>query len=178
MIPLAALLIQAAAPESVDEAGSKAVVQIFRDACTRGEVRVPADRAHLLSDDDAATYSGFFGIRQTKRITVIKFDDPRSTYVIFADYKNNQPKSIGRRCIVVSPILTLDDALRAMVWTAPDLEPQRQWVPNMYKDIWTIDAPKRGFKSTVSVLSDRSVRIEIGTYASALNQNSSEARKQ
>jgi hypothetical protein len=179
MMLLAALLVMQATPwVYVDPAASKAAAQIFRDACTKGEVNVTPENGHRLSDRDAVDYAHVLGWRATKHSTVVEFTNPRATYLVFADYEGNQPGSIGRECVVVSRVLSLEDALAAMMSTAPEIEPRRAWIPNMYLNGWTVDARKRGFRSSVSVRGDRSVQIDLGTYASAMDKQTSESGKQ
>lgn len=178
MLPAALLLMQATPWVYVDPAASKAAAQIFQDACTKGEVKVSPENGHRLSDHDATDYTDVLGWRATRHSTVVEFTKPRATYLVFADYRANQPGSIGRECVVVSRVLSLDDALAAMISTAPDIQPRRAWIPNMYLNGWSVDARKRGFRTSVAVRSDRSIQISLGTYASAMEQQTLEPAKQ
>ena len=170
ILAAAMLMIQQAPSVYSDEAGSKAALQIFRDACTEGHIAVPPDRGRILRDSELTDFADFIRWRATRGKTVVKFNYPRGTFLIFADYKHVQPKGIGRECIVVSRVLSLEDAVRGIVWTAPDLYPSRTWGG------WAIDVPERGFRARAIVRSDRSMLLELGTYASVLKPTTSEAR--
>ena len=174
MLAFAPLLLAQSIPwVYADDAASKKAVQIFKEACTQGALKLSPERGRILEQNELTDFTSvlqFF--RATKNATVIKFNDPRGTFLVFADYVKVQAKGLGRQCIVVSRVLSLNDALAALIETAPDREPRRTWIPNMYLNGWTIDAPDRGFRASVGLRSDRSVIMEIGTYGSAMDSPS------
>jgi hypothetical protein len=180
MLGFAALIQSQIAPAIyADAAGSKAALQIYTDACTKGQIAISPSKAHTLSERDAVRFEGLLPFsRSTKKTAVIEFTYPRATYLIFAEFKHNQRRSIGRVCMVLSKVLSLDDALRAIMLTAPDIEPVQTWIPDTWKNGWVIDAPKRGFRASASFQNDRSILLQLGIYAAALDQSSSMARKQ
>ena len=150
---------------------SAAAAAVFKEACVEGTLKLTPARGRILKEDELTDFTSVLRwARPTSNKTVIKFNQPPSTYLIFADYEHVQPKSIARECVVVSRVITQDDAMAALMKTAPGMKPRATWIPNMYFPEWTIDAPKRGFRARMRVRDDRSILLEIASYASAIPQ--------
>jgi hypothetical protein len=150
-------------------AASAAAAQVFKQACVQGTLKLSPERGRILKEYELTDFTSVLRWgRPTKNKTVIKFNDPPATYLVFADYGKAQPKSIARECIVVSRVITLDDAMAALIGTAPDLEPRLTWISNMYLREWTIDAPRRGFRARMRVRDDRSILLDVGSYETAI----------
>ena len=169
---LALVLGLAPAPSAVQPASameSRAVVELFRDACTRGQVKL-AKSARIIGEKDLPHYAKVFDtwINWTNQ-KYIEFTSPGSTYVLLADLAKPQPKSLARRCMVVSRALTHRDAAYALIESTPEIEPRQTWVPAMHLPEWVIDLPKQGYQKRLFIARDGTVYLEVGTYTSALN---------
>lgn len=180
MILFAVLMLLQPAPSIYEnDVASNRAVEIFRQACTEGALDLRVHAGRILTDHEAMRYRHVLpGMRATTREQVIQFSYPRATFLVFADFERVQPNGIARECVLVSRVISLKDALRAIIWTAPDVEPVRARIPGIYSYGWLVDVPKRGFRASVSLQSDRSIMVELGTYASAADSFPTTSRNQ
>jgi hypothetical protein len=169
MIAAVALFLAQASAQPLPVGESGAVVELFRAACTRGQLRL-SNGARTIKEKDLPHYANVLNswTKWTNQ-TFVEFKYPATTYVVLADLQNPQPKSIARRCMVVSRKLTQRDAVYALVESTPDVEPRQTWVPAMHLPEWTIDLPKEGYRKSLYFGRDGTTYLELGTYKSALN---------
>lgn len=115
--------------------------------------------------------------RVTTEHKVVALDYPRATYVIFAEYKDVQPKSIANVCVLISRSLSRIDAASALREGVSDIEPKTTWWPNMYFPEWTIDVPEQGFRKRMKFRNDDSILLEVAMYASSKKQPIAEVNR-
>jgi len=146
-------------------AESKAAVEAFRDGCTRGSLKLPASRGRILKANEVPDFADVIQWgRPTRNYTVIKFNYPRSTYLIFADFISVQPKSIAKVCVLVSHAISRDDATEAFLETPPATKPEPACTMHYCVPAWTIDRPDLGYRKRLAFRDDDSIFLEVATY--------------
>ena len=164
MTLLAALAISSAQIEPA--AASMSAVQAFKDGCSQGSLKLSPSQGRVLQDGerrpDLVSVIGRY--RTTSKPTVIKFNYPRSTYLIFAEYRDAQPRGIDRVCVLWSRAITKRDAMQALMETAPGIAPKQTWIPDMHLPEWTIDVPQLGYRTRMKIQRDESIFLEVANY--------------
>jgi hypothetical protein len=163
---------------SAAQAASAAAAAAFREGCEQGSLKLTPERGRVLKDSEAAEYVDAlsWGRPVTQR-TVVVFTDPPSTYMAIYQLRDVQPKGIARICVLVSKVLTDEDASRALIETTPEIHPRQTWVPDMLIPEWTVDVPKQGYRKRMAVGHDGWTSLEVATYASAPSTPPPQARQ-
>lgn len=175
LAPLLPLLAAPAAPDA--NAASAAAAEAFREGCQNGSLKLTPARGRILKDKEVGEFTQVLDWgRPFAHRTVVKFTYPPSTYMIFADYKDLQPKGFSRVCILVSKVLTDRDASRALTETTPDITPRQTWIPDMRIPEWIVDVPQQGYRKRMAVRDDGSTLLEVATYTAAAEAPRPEAR--
>ena len=145
---------------------SMAAIQAFKEGCVQGSFKLSPSRGHVLGDGerrpDLVSVIGRY--RTTSKPTVIKLNNPRSTYLIFAEYRDAQPRGIDRVCVLLSSSITQRDAMQALLDTAPGTTPKQTWVPDMHLPEWIIDVPRQGYRTRMKIKRDGSIFLEVANY--------------
>ena len=163
---LALLLVTNAASPTAAEARSLAAVAIFRDACTLGAVRLSAHRGRILPWKQVPDYADILDwSKSTTQKKAIRFDGLPSTYLVFADYRDPQPRSIAKTCVVVSRAISKRDATEVFLETARSSEAEPKCATQYCWREWTIDRPELGYRKRLKFRDDGSVLLEVATYA-------------
>ena len=178
---IAAALLAWAPPAEMSASqavASQTVVAIFREACEQGSLNLTKRKGRILKSHEITDFMDVVDwSRVTSQHKVIALDYPRATYVIFAEYKELQPKSIANVCVVISPSISRVDAAAALREGTPNIEPKTTWRPNMYFPEWTIDLPKLGYRKRMKFWNDDSVLLEVAMYASSKVRPTTEVNK-
>ena len=157
-----ALLIQAVLHPSGP--GNDVAIRAFREACVQGSLRLSADRGRLLRKSEITdfVYISDFGRGKARR-TVVKLNGAPSSYIVVAEYKDLQPKSIARSCALVSHDVSKADALGAYLDGLPDkVTPPMFWPPQ-----WMSDHPELGYRKRLRFRGDGTAILEVGMYPTA-----------
>jgi hypothetical protein len=160
------------------QAVSAAAAEAFREGCERGALKLTPERGRVLKDSEAGEFvNGFSWGRVVAERTVIQFTYPPSTYMAILQFRDVQPKGIARLCVLVSKVLTDEDASRALIETTPEIRPRQTWVPDMLIPEWTVDVPKQGYRKRMAVGRDGWTSLEVATYASPPSTPTPQARQ-
>ena len=167
------------APQPAALAPGNAAVEIFRQACTQGILKLSKDEGRILKASELVDFVDVIDWnRVTAEHTVVKLTHPRSTYLIYAQYRDVQPNGISKVCVLVSRAMTKQQAAAALLEGSPDVEPKITWWPNMYFPEWTIDLPKLGHRKRMRFRNDGSILLEVAMYGASLdNQTPLETKK-
>jgi hypothetical protein len=145
---------------------SMAAVKAFHEACETGKLTLPASRGEVLRGERAELAAGrFYTYGKALNRQMIKFNYPRRTYLSIADYVPVSAKSFVKSCMLVSNSLTTLDASRAMTWNIDKGEANPFWIPDMFLRVWTYDRPDLGFRKRMWIRDDKSILLEVATYA-------------
>lgn len=159
--------------------GSEAAINAFREACIQGSLKLSPARGRVLRNNETTSFVDVIDWNRAKmRRTVVKLNTPSSTYLVFAEYKSVQPKSIAATCSLVSGYLSKEDAAAAFLEGLPPYEPRPRWVPNMYFPVWTADHPELGYRKRLRFRNDGSIVLEVGMYPAGEPRLRSEQPKQ
>jgi hypothetical protein len=161
---LANALMQAASQNGLGGTESLAAINIFREACTLGEINLRKSGGRIVSEKDVPKHTAVSYTALISKRTFIEFAKPRSTYLILTEFKHVQPRGIANTCAVVSYIISRSDAAQALVETTPDVKPKQTWIPAMYLPEWTVDLPKRGFRKSLWFRDNGWMVLEVAMY--------------
>jgi len=160
------LLIQAVPHRS--GAGNDVAIRAFREACVEGSLRLSPARGRVLKNREITNfvYLSDWG-RATRRRTVVKLSQASSSYIVIAEYKNLQPKSIARLCALVSGDVSKEQAAAVYLEGLPEKAGPPAWWPNIRVPQWTADHPELGYRKRLRFRSDGSIILEVGMYPAA-----------
>jgi len=172
-----ALLAQLVPHRSGD--GSSVAIQAFREACVQGSLRLTPARGRILKDREITdfVYLSDWGW-PTSRRTVVKLAGARSSYLVIAEYKNLQPRSLARMCALVSADISKDEAAATYLDGLPEKVTTPMWWPNIYVPQWTSDHPELGYRKRLRFRSDGSIVLEVGMYPAAAAEMNAGTTKQ
>lgn len=172
------LLIQAASNPSV--AAPSPAIEAYREACVQGSFKLSPSRGRILSPGEPYHFIDYLAAAESiEHRTIVKLSQATSSYLIFTEYKQLQPRSIARTCVLDSNAVSKREAMGAFLEGLPeknDVSPR--WIPDMYEPIWTSDHPELGYSKMFRFRDDGSTVLEIGMYAAASAQMSVGTKKQ
>jgi hypothetical protein len=168
MLGVGALMLLVQAVPHISGAGNDAAIKAFREACIEGSLKLNPSRGRILKGREVTDFVHLsdWG-RPTSRRTVIKLKEGASSYIVLAEYKNLQPKSIARICALVSGDVSKEQAAMAYVEGLLNEEPRPRWWPDIYVPEWTSDHPELGYRKRLDFRSDGSIVLEVGMYPAA-----------
>ena len=160
-----AILLQAVLHRS--GTGNSAAMTAFREACVEGTLRLSSGRGKVLRGREITdfVYMSDWG-RPTRRRTVVKLSAAPSSYIVVAEYKNLQPRSIARSCALVSGDISKEEAMTGYLEGLPD----RVVIPMRWPPQWTSDHPELGYMKRLRFRSDGSIILEVGMYPAAATE--------
>ena len=162
----------------IEAAASQAVVEIFHEGCETGELRLPASRGRILETKEIPPIADVLPyFRKAHSHKVIRFNYPPSTFMVLADFDALTKRSVVRTCTVISTAITTSDATRALTWNIDKGEARARWIPDMYLREWIYDRPDRGYRKRMRLRDDKSVLIEVATYANYPTLNNLDQNK-
>jgi hypothetical protein len=172
-----AFLVFAATPPA-SPAGNPAI-RAFREACVEGALNLSPERGRILKDREITDFVDVLDWSRAKaQRTVVKLSEAPSSYLVLAEYKNLQPKSIARSCALVSATVSKQEAAAAYLENLPDKAVTPIWWPNMYVPIWVSDHPEQGYRKRLRFRDDGSIVLEVGMYPAAAAQMNAGTTKQ
>lgn len=151
-------------PPSPVEAASQAAVQDFTEACVQGQFRLSPERGQILSKAEEVPFADVLSTWPQMQHMTVKLNYPPQTYLVFAHYGHLQSHSIASECVLVSGSITKHDAMATLMATAPGIDPIITYIPIMYLPEWTIDQPKKGFRSRMNIREGSSIILDVGMY--------------
>jgi hypothetical protein len=159
--------------------GANPAIQAFREACIEGSLKLSPDRGRVLKDREITDFMKVWDwYRGTSATTVVKLNQPASSYLVLAEYKNLQPKSIARSCALVSESVSKQEAATAYLQNLPDKTVTPTWWPNIYIPLWVSDHPELGYRKRLRFRDDGSIVLEVGMYpAAAAEMNAGTTRQ-
>ena len=153
---------------SLGSPSASAAIKAFREACVEGTLRLSPSRGRVLTDREI---TDFVQLRDGGRVkanrTVVKLNEPPSTYLVITEYGSLQRNSIARSCALVSASVSKQEAAAAYLDNLPDKAPTPKWWPNMYIPEWTSDHPELGYRKRLRFRDDGSIVLEVGMYPAA-----------
>jgi hypothetical protein len=165
------LLIQAASNPLV--ATPNPAIDAYREACILGSFKLSPARGRILKPGEPYNFIDHLAFGQSiANRTIVKLNGAPSSYLLFTEYKQLQPRSIARTCALDSKSVSKREAMGAFLDGLPDKNPSPKWIPDMYEPIWTSDHPELGYSKLFRFRDDGSIVLEIGMYpASAAQMN-------
>jgi hypothetical protein len=112
------------------------------------------------------------------RRTIVKLNDAPSSYLLFTEYKQLQPRSIARTCALDSNSVSKREAMGAFLEGLPEKDVSPRWIPDMYEPIWESDHPELGYRKLFRFRDDGSIVLEIGMYPTSAAQMNAGTTKQ
>src|SRR4051812_32574121 len=114
-----ALLAQAIPHRS--GSGSTSAIRAFHEACIEGSLKITPERGRILKEREITDFVSVLDWGRAKASwTVVKLNGDPSSYIVFGEYKNLQPKSIARSCALVSSDVSKDEAAAAYLENLAD----------------------------------------------------------
>lgn len=165
---LLAVALQAAwMPTKAPPADSVSAASIYVEACLQGKLKLTPERGRMLSEREGTSFRNYFNwVGSPSRVRIIKFNQPRDTYLFLVDFKDAPARKIERTCILSSPQLNVKDARNAFMVGTEATRP-RVWNWNRYYPDWELDEPKLGFRKFLRVRDNRTIELEFSSYAPA-----------
>ena len=144
MIWLLAATLETAAP-ALD--ASSATVELFRDACEKGELRLPPDRAKLAKRADVSGgYLDAFGWeRAAEDTSYIQIMQPGNTYLFIEHPTAKESIPFSVICHLSTRNLSSTDGDRAFIGALNDPDVSLAWGDQFYPR-YTIDRPADGYR--------------------------------
>lgn len=157
------LLTQAAAAPSV--AAPSSAIEAYREACVQGSFNLSPSRGRILKPGEPYHFIDYLALAQSiAHRTIVKLNGTPASYLIFTEYKQLQPRSIARTCVLDSNSVTKREAMGAFLEGLPEKDVSPRWIPDMYEPIWTSDHPELGYSKLFRYRDDGSTVLEIGMY--------------
>lgn len=151
-------------PLSPRDAASQAAVQAFTEACIKGQFKLTPERGRIIKEYEETPFTAVLPSTWSKtRRVIVKLNYPPQTYLVFGDFGHLQPHSIASACILASGSIRKNDAIAALLATAPGTMPEPTNGPSMEHDL-SIDQPEKGFRSRMEVRDDGSIILEVAMY--------------
>ena len=158
------LLVQAAATR----APPNSALEAYREACIEGSFKLSPSRGRVLKPGEPYNFIDYLAFGESiAHRTIVKLNDPPSTYLLFTEYKQLQPRSMARTCALDSNSVSKRDAMGAFLSGLPDKDVSPRWIPDMYEPIWKSDHPELGYAKLFRFREDGSTVLEIGMYPSS-----------
>jgi len=178
MMGAIALALSMATP-SHSSSGGDGAIRAFREACVEGSMRLSPSRGRVLKGREITDFVYIQdGGRTNAQRTVVKLNEPTSTYLVITEYGSLQKNSIARSCALVSGSVSKQEATAAYLENLPDKASIPMWQPNMYFPQWTSDHPELGYRKRLRFRDDGSIVLEVGMYPAAAAQMNTGMTKQ
>lgn len=170
LVALALVSSMQRSPPDPRAAASQAAVQAFNEACVQGQFRLTPDRGRILKKGDEPGFADVLSSWEPTQYITIELNYPPRTYLVSANFGNLQPHSLVSQCMLISGSITKHDAMAALMATAPGVLPVIAYIPDMYLPEWTIDLPKKGYRSRMYIREGGSIVLEVGMYKTPAQQ--------
>jgi hypothetical protein len=145
---LALALLAVPAPHAV----SAQVIQVYREACVEGGLRLTPERGRVVRWDDLPEFARDlrWGDLEPDRTTYVAMKEPPSTYVALTHFKPGNHGHLASQCIVASRSIRIEDAAAAFFEGTPKAHASR-YLP--WSRWWDIDVPEQGYRKTLWIAS-------------------------
>lgn len=171
------LLIQAATSSSV--AAPSPAIEAYREACIQGSFKLSPSRGRILNPGEPYHFIDYLALAESiAHQTIVKLSETPSSYLIFTEYKQLQPRSIAKTCVLDSNSVSKREAMGAFLEGLPEKDVSPRWIPDMYEPIWTSDHPELGYSKLFRYRDDGSTVLEIGMYPTSAAEMNTGATKQ
>ena len=127
---------------------SKAVADVYREACVKGELRLSPDRGSVVGRGKVPGIALPYAFRKLENATYVRMKHPRNTYVIIESYKPTRPGQLASICRVMSTEMLEEDAFRVFLEGEPASNVRRSlFLPpsSAPADPFVIDRPEEGY---------------------------------
>jgi hypothetical protein len=133
-------------------AQSAEVMQVYREACVEGGLRLTAERGRVVRWEELPEFARDlrWGDLEPDRTTYVAMKAPPSTYVALTHFKPGNRAHLASECIVASRSIRIEDAAVAFFEGTPKAHPIR-YLP--WSRWWDIDVPEQGYRKTLWVAS-------------------------
>ena len=114
-------------PASVPQAN--VAIEAFREACIQGTLKLSPERGRILKESEITDLMRVWDWgRPMVQRTVVQLSGIPSSYLVFAEYKHLQPRSIGRSCTLVSKSVSQREGMAAFLEGLPDKDVHPKWI--------------------------------------------------
>lgn len=158
VLPLSAARAQFTAPfepNSAQAQHGEAVAQLFIEACLNGQLRLGKDRGEIVTRDKLPELVrgllpgqwGSVSETPTSSLTIVKLNDPPSTYIFMATYKVKKPHrgNPAASCTLVSRSISLEQSAAFFVKLAPEARVVQGYYYGQWPADWTREVPEKGY---------------------------------
>lgn len=164
LVALAAVSSMQQTAPTAAEAASQAAVQAFNEACVQGQLRLSPERGRILKKNEETDFTDVLSTWQPVSHVTVQLNYPPQTYLVFAKFGHLTSHSVASECMLISASVSKQDAMAALMATAPEVRPVITYIPIMYLPEWTIDQPKKGFESLMRIREGGSIILEVRMY--------------
>lgn len=132
-------------------AHSKAVADLYRQACVKGELKIDPSKGSIGSIHDLPNHlRGWmrWHNRPIENSTYVRMTDPPETYVMITFYRDVPPGGLVSHCAVASRSIGFEDAADVL-FEGEAGRAERVYNNGMWMHTWRIDRPGDGYRKTL-----------------------------
>lgn len=136
-------------------AASSSAVDVFREACVYGRIRLVPDQVVKITASDLPPVAQWpFGWRaQPKSALFIKVIKPAPAYLAIGQFDTDRRTQYATKCVMFSTALTVADGLGELRRDNADVEIKQTYIPVAYLPEWTADAKRYGYVKAIKKMS-------------------------